>query len=498
MNRRHFCFYLLCFVLCLSLSGCAVKPAAEAPAVTIPPTEVSYVAPIGDAALEYSEEVTLCLPMHDGIRLSTVTSEVSFSPVRPYAENVVRALLGYTGNGEIRSIGGDVRLTLYGTSPVEVSRNVATVNLGASALQLSRQDLYVACQSIANTLTLLDEIDYVNVLVAGKPVGLDVANSLPMGSLTGSAAQDLGAAYGQLISRPDSDMALSTTLTLYFPLATGDGLAAEARSVSFASQNLPDMVVTILKELAAGPQSNGIDSPALPLLGDLLTATPSVSSENGGDILRLDFAHNLDDMLETYGLTRQQSMASLCYTLCTFLPNVNGIRVSVNGVAVDSLLRTEDGRSQGASFLRADFEDQLCDYAPLYLADGDTLVKTLRPVPCYQASSPRMLLSQLSQGPQPSDSVQGLTAVMPQGCITDTALLGLAISQNTLLVNFAPAFSQTIENAADERLMAYAIVNTLCAGRHIKNVCFFLGGSQFDGFGGSIYWRGLFYPLPEG
>lgn len=46
--------------------------------------------------------------------------------------------------------------------------------------------------------------------------------------------------------------------------------------------------------------------------------------------------------------------------------------------------------------------------------------------------------------------------------------------------------------------MAYAIVNTLCAGRHIKNVCFFLGGSQFDGFGGSIYWRGLFYPLPEG
>ena len=223
MNRRHFCFYLLCFVLCLSLSGCAVKPAAEAPAVTIPPTEVSYVAPIGDAALEYSEEVTLCLPMHDGIRLSTVTSEVSFSPVRPYAENVVRALLGYTGNGEIRSIGGDVRLTLYGTSPVEVSRNVATVNLGASALQLSRQDLYVACQSIANTLTLLDEIDYVNVLVAGKPVGLDVANSLPMGSLTGSAAQDLGAAYGQLISRPDSDMALSTTLTLYFPLA--DALA---------------------------------------------------------------------------------------------------------------------------------------------------------------------------------------------------------------------------------------------------------------------------------
>ena len=76
--------------------------------------------------------------------------------------------------------------------------------------------------------------------------------------------------------------------------------------------------------------------------------------------------------------------------------------------------------------------------------------------------------------------------------------MGLAISQNTLLVNFAPAFSQAIESAADERLMAYAIVNTLCAGRHIKNVCFFLGGSQFDGFGGSIYWRGLFYPLPEG
>ena len=47
-----------------------------------------------------------------------------------------------------------------------------------------------------------------------------------------------------------------------------------------------------------------------------------------------------------------------------------------------------------------------------------------------------------------------------------------------------------------ERLLAYAMVNTLCAGTGANSVCFFRSGAQFDGFSGKIYWRGLFYPLP--
>ena len=103
--------------------------------------------------------------------LTTVESEVSFSPTRSDAESLARALLAHAGDGNASPVGGSVRLSLYGVNPVEVSRNVATVNLAANALQLSRDALYLACQAIANTLTTLPEIEWVNFLVVDRPVG---------------------------------------------------------------------------------------------------------------------------------------------------------------------------------------------------------------------------------------------------------------------------------------------------------------------------------------
>ena len=50
------------------------------------------------------------------------------------------------------------------------------------------------------------------------------------------------------------------------------------------------------------------------------------------------------------------------------------------------------------------------------------------------------LLLELSKGPQPYDEVPGLAAVMPVGSLSDADILGLALSDRTVLVNFAPAF----------------------------------------------------------
>ena len=71
--------------------------------------------------------------------LSKVSTQVSYSPVRPEAETLVRSLLAHKGNKEATALGGDTKLSLYGTSPVEVSRDTVTVNLSASALQLDRE-----------------------------------------------------------------------------------------------------------------------------------------------------------------------------------------------------------------------------------------------------------------------------------------------------------------------------------------------------------------------
>ena len=513
MFTKRLALLLMCFVLVLSLCSCASNglPITDsAPSVTLPPAEVDFVAPIGDASLEYTEAATLYLPSYDGISLTTVETQVSYSPVRPKAESLVRSLLAHAGTKEATAIGGSVRLSLYGISPVEVSRNVVTINLGASALQLDREALYAACQAIGNTLTQLDGIEYVNVLVMDKPVGLDIGNTLPMGAYRHSSVQDLGAAYEQLLSRrvsassDASNAPFSAMVTLYFPLSAGDGMVSEVRSMSFENQLLPDLVTAILRELGSGPVSSQINSPDLPLLADLLTSKPVIKTyeETGGNILTLDFAHNLYDMLEAYGISPKQCLSSLCYTFSTFLPNVCGVVVTVNGEPVDAMLQGDDEteEKEPVPVLRSACADMLYDYCTLFFADeeGKTLCETQRPVPYYQATNPRYLLRELSYGPQNSDSVEGLQPVMDGHLITDTMLLGFALSDETLLVNFAPTFSIVAEKLApeDERLMAYALVNTLCMEERVRNVCFFLSGSQFEGFSGDIYWAGLFYPLP--
>jgi len=144
MSVRRMVLIFFSAWLCLVLSGCTntgLQVTDAEPSVTLPPAEVPFVAPIGDAALEYTETVPLHLPRHDGLGLTTVRASVSFSPVRPKAENLVRSLLAQSNSAEAAALGGDVRLTLYGTTPVEISRDVATINLSASALQLDREKL---------------------------------------------------------------------------------------------------------------------------------------------------------------------------------------------------------------------------------------------------------------------------------------------------------------------------------------------------------------------
>mgnify|MGYP002740589128 FL=1 len=244
--------------LCACQAGNGLPASEASPEITLPPAVQSYVAPIGDAALEYTADATLYLPRHSGSRLTAVVSPVTFSASRPRAESLVRALLNHSGTSTAAALGGNVKLALYGANPVEVSRNAATVNLAASALQLNRGDLYIAFQAIANTLTELKEIDYVNFLIVDHPVGLDVANTLPMGSFSRSLSEDLSSVYEQRLSRrvglneSAEDKSLSANVTLYYPLAGTPGLLSEVRSLSFANQKPSDMIVQIMRELSKG------------------------------------------------------------------------------------------------------------------------------------------------------------------------------------------------------------------------------------------------------
>ena len=83
--------------LCACQAGNGLPASEASPEITLPPAVQSYVAPIGDAALEYTADATLYLPRHSGGRLTAVVSPVTFSASRPRAESLVRALLNHCG-----------------------------------------------------------------------------------------------------------------------------------------------------------------------------------------------------------------------------------------------------------------------------------------------------------------------------------------------------------------------------------------------------------------
>ena len=148
---------------------------------------------------------------------------------------------------------------------------------------------------------------------------------------------------------------------------------------------------------------------------------------------------------------------------------------------------------------RSDYATLLCDLCQLFLPaiDGHALVQVARPVPYYQARHPRLLLQELAKGPQPCDIPQAATPVMTKGIIDDAAIIGLALSEDTLLVNLSAAFEQAYkgDDGQEERLLAYAITNTLCWHSRMEKVQVFVGGKPFSGFTGEIFWETSFTPM---
>ena len=496
---------VLCAALCLSSCMNAGVPIRDDKSYALPEEQTTYPAPIGDASLEYQESAVFYLPRHDGSRLISVTDTIPLSEGRLTAESIVRLLLEQTGSSIASPLGGDVKLSLYGANPVEVSGNVATVNLSASALQLNRKTLYIVSYAITNTLTELDSIQYVNTLVADKKLAMDLASTLPVGALTRSMGEDIGALYEQQLSSRvlatdvASEKRFNATVTLYFPLSAINGIMAEARNMTFLSMDPSDMVYALLQELAGGAAVVQ-GSPAMPLLADYLTDMPAVTSPAniGGNLITLRFSYLLDEMLDAVGMSRASLMASLCYTLTTFMPNVAGIEVYIDEERVDHVML---GSTNGILFddglqQRADYAQLLMDNCTLYFADEaeQKLIAVQRPIPFYRISSPRELLNELFQGSAAEDSVQNVQAMIPAGMLKDSDIIGISLDGDTLLVNFSNTFLEVGAGltADEDRLLAYSLVDTLLYAVNARRVVFFAGGNPIDGFTDEISWKSWF------
>ncbi|MBR1584189.1 MAG: GerMN domain-containing protein [Clostridia bacterium] len=495
---------LLCVLMAgaLLLTGCASNTeGAPAAQLTLPPVNLKRAAPENDVNQSYRQTVLLYLPSLDGSQLIAVPVTATLSAARHRAETLCEMLFAHTGTDNARPVAGDVTLTLSGTEAVEVSGNVATVSLGASALRLSHEELFAVGQALANTLCQFGDLQYVNVLIAGVQPGLNVAATLPAGCFQNNTREDLATLWARA-SAPSSAARRSFAAALYYPAPAGKGILCEARMLSFSGADLPAMAVTLLEALSAGAESlPGV--PRCPDFKGLLSADPVVDDAGGTRRLVLRFSEDMNAALTDSGITRSVMAAALTYTFTTFLPGIEGVEMRIGGELLTSLTPSGTYFGAGDTMLfqdglmrRRDFSAFLLAHCTLFFANSrGKLTRVYRPIPFYETHNARALIQQLMMGPQPYDSQLGLSAVLPQG-LRDADLIGVSFENNTLLLNFSAQLQALAEDfdAPAERRMVYALVNTLCELQGIDKAAVYILGSQPDILIREVFLPGDFLP----
>lgn len=495
----------LCAALCLCLSGCVsgLDALNKSDSATLPPTTVEYTAPTGDAEQENTQSVLLYVPNASGTRLIAQNERIILSAARHPAEATLRKLFAFSGSDSAQSLCRDVTLQLSTVNPVEISGDTATVNLAASALSMTHNDLYIVCQAIANTLMQWGDIRYVNVLVSSMQPGLDVGASMPAGCFTQNTTDTMDAMLATAQTRSvAAGRRVSMDCTLYFPTYSGKGILAETRAVSFNGRDKGDMIATLLSALSQGAQTLS-NTPAMPDLNAYLLEAPTVQeiAVSGGQTSVLRFAQGFNDALIAAGIPRSVMMASLTYTITTFVPGVSGVTVYIGDEMVSVIVPAGvyDGADEPISFenglmRRSDFSHFLLSNCTLYFDNGaGRLAAVERPIPYYETRSARYLISCLMQGPQPCDNMDGLSAVLPD-TLSDADILGVGLKDGVLLLNLSRTAAQEIAAVPEdsERVTAYAIINTLTELSGVNGVCFFFDGAQRETLAGKLYWPGTF------
>ena len=504
-NLRHPLRRLMCCLLTgaalLGLNGCAGIPPEEKDIPSLPPVQSRYTAPDGDIPVGEERMYTLYLPGKNGMHLTAQHVTLGPDALQETLESLVWDLLSYESNDLVDSLGKGRVLSLFGPDPVELSGGVCTVNLGSSALQLNYQDFYTLSLALASTLCELEAVDSVNVLVAGQSVGLDITGVLPMGSLTAHPGENLPVLWERMEARRTpmgqnmSRTAMSSYVTVYFPLENGQGITCENRMLSFEGQTPQQMTNTILETMSAGSMYlTGV--PDMPNLSSLMLHEPLASElADGGRLITLSFQEDVMDRLSEAGIDPTCLMAAITFSLTTFIPGTAAVSLRAGEQPITQLESERFGTIAvlGGLMRRENFKQLLMGRTTVYFARNGVLVPCVKYVDRKQADSPREQLAALMEGPGARRWTDGLEPTLPEAVRPDD-ILGLNAVGDTLLVNLSESFRSEIQASGPEkeRLLCYSMVNTLCENSTLNHVCFFFEGEQVDNIAGEICWSGVF------
>lgn len=476
------------------LGGC-MDQISERPMVDLSDKVIRPLAgaPREDGVQDREEWLTLYFLDRDGVTLRPVTRKVTVSGGESRAQAALDALLA----GPLKSERGAFWPEL-GTSRsarlLEVSGGVATADLSAHARTLDQQTLYAVRLAIANTLTELSEISYVNVLVGGREEGLDLSATLPVGTITHADDPDVNARYSRLYEQRLSGEGVTLLTTMYFPARDAALILPEVRQIAYAQISPIEYLYTLLEEMGKGT-SQSLCMQQIPAPLEYIEEMPEiVRTEDGYLAIELRFDRQLEEDLARSGMTLGVYMAMITDTLMGFVPGVEGVQVLIGAEKVEMLSpeQTPDGREivlEHGLATRKDFVGYVGAPVTLYgLKEGGLAARQCVLEQSHADNARARLEALLADAPD---------SALPES-LNEADILAVYVGEVVISVNLSDGFRKAMEKLSpeQERAAVYAMVNTLTEGMGALQVQFFFEGEQVSTLAGALEMRGTFVRNP--
>jgi spore germination protein GerM len=497
--------WLCCLLLVVLVAGCAPS-GTPVPTPTPRATAMPY-APVDDAMAVRRVTQVLYYLSGDGSRLRHVLKTITVMPGETMIEAVMAQLMAVPDEADCSPIfpeGADMYLL-----GAELSGGVVTVNLTGRFTSITPFAQFAARAAIVNTLTELNDVRYVNVLIDGNdpsPYVVSGSNYLPFGAM--ARVDSVSSAYAEMenkVSRIEnaeklSDEMISPNVTLYFASPDGTMLLPEVREIGM---DCSDMIRPIVKELIRGPSDTASFSNTMPSGLELLAAYTLY--EGSESIAVLEFRAGTGDVIRRGGIHPSLMYASLVHTLMTFVPRLSGVHIKVND-NVDDLLPQiteefgntpgqddgEDSASEATPlsyYSREDFSFAVGRDVTLYFPQEDGRLRgVVRVIPQMEAESPRNWLRALMDGMTAQETLDSAPLAFPEQ-LREDAILGIAMSGETAVINLSENAAAAFQGATllQERAWLYAMINTLTGIPGIKSVSFLVEGAPVETLGGGIW-----------
>lgn len=486
----------MAFLLAMAIgvaTGCSGGTEAP-PAPTPAPTPVPY-APAGNNTSARTSPAVLYYLSADQSRLvPTLRPELTILP----GETMLYALLG-----ELLSDPMDPSLSpLFPLESnvyildLEQSQDVVTVNLSGGLFHtLSAYRLYAARAAITNTLLQGRDVRYVNVLVDGQEIPLSTlpispqSIPLPTGALA-RVGEDLAAGwiqregeYNRIMQMDDPHSAnITRNATLYFASLDGDMLLPEVREINM---ECGDLITPVVDELIRGPSDRDTMAATLDVSLKLLSYSIDHSFDGRIRLLELNFSTHFEQFIHESSMPEEVIYASLLRTLCTFLPQLQGLRIAVNGRIIQRVgeLSLSEGIMQ-----RSMFPMEVGRPVELYFPRSDGRLRLVtRQLPQQQAGQVRTWLDELFSGPREEETRDQGIIYCPNG-FSGADIKGLAFNGDVAVVNISAEGAAKLSNmdALTERAMVFSIVNTIAGAPGVNWVRILVEETPVDSLSGAI------------